>query len=80
MGVVKKDGKWRLEKKKDGVYIITERKESQAKIITDEYVAEGFSDERASFGMEVIEVHDFSAVKREFKEYIDRAESSSGFW
>lgn len=80
MGVVKKDGKWRLEKKKDGVYLITKRKETQAKLITDEYVAEGFTDERASMTTEVIEVNEFSDAKREFKDYIDRAESSGGIW
>lgn len=80
MGIVKKDGKWRLEKKKDGVYLVTEREEVQAKIITDEYVAEGLSDERADMMTEVIEVRDFSAAKREFRDYIDRAESSGGLF
>lgn len=80
MGVVKKDGKWRLEKKKDGVYLITERKEPQAKIITDEYVAEGLTDERASMSMEVIEVSDFKQAKKEFKNYKEQAENSSGIW
>jgi hypothetical protein len=31
MGVVKRDGKWKMEKKKDGVYLVTERGEQRAK-------------------------------------------------
>jgi hypothetical protein len=34
MGVVKRDGKWKMKKKKDGVYIVTERGDQRAKIIT----------------------------------------------
>lgn len=48
MGVVKRDGKWRLEKKKQGVYLVSERKESKAKIITSEYEPEGMLSDESS--------------------------------
>lgn len=80
MGVVKRDGRWRLEKKKEGVYRITERKEVRAKIITGDYVASGFSDERSDMFTEVIEVKDFSAAKKEFKAFIKDEEDSGGLW
>ena len=72
MGVVKRDGKWRLEKKKKGVYIVSERKEAKAKIITSEYEPEGMlNDERSDLAMEVIEVKDFSEAKKEFQKYVE---------
>lgn len=69
MSVVKRDGKWRLEKKKDGVYIVTERKEDVAKIITSDYEPEGLNDERSSLRLEVIEVKDFKEAKKVLNEY-----------
>ncbi|MFO7794053.1 MAG: hypothetical protein R6V35_03705 [Candidatus Nanohaloarchaea archaeon] len=70
MGVVKRDGRWRLEKKKEGVYIVTERGEQKAKIITGEYEPSGMmNDERSSMMANVIEVKDFEEAKREFNEF-----------
>ncbi|MFB6200106.1 MAG: hypothetical protein ABEJ83_04455 [Candidatus Nanohaloarchaea archaeon] len=70
MGVVRREGKWALEKKQDGVYIITARDEPQAKVITDEYVPESdFSDERNDMMIEVIEVSDFDEAKEVFDDY-----------
>lgn len=80
MGVVKRNGKWRLKKKEKGVYIITERKEERAKIITGDYVPEGLSDERNSMMLDVIEVSDFREAKKEFKDYQDRSENSGGLF
>lgn len=76
MGVVKRDGKWRLEKKKKGVYLVTERREVQAKIITGEYEAEGaFNDERNDMMANVIEVKDFDEAKKEFRKFAEGGSS-----
>ncbi len=80
MGVVKREGKWTLEKKKQGVYAIKSRKQQQAKIITDEYKPEQFSDERMDVMTEVIEVSDFKAAKRAFMDYIKRQERGGGLF
>ena len=72
MGVVKKDGKYRLEKNKDGVYLVTERKDPIVKIITSEYDANDIIDER--IGLDVREVRDFKEAKKEFQNVIDERE------
>lgn len=80
MGVVKRDGKWRLEKKKKGVYLVTERGDVQAKIITGDYQPQGpMNDERNDMMMNIIEVKDFDEAKREFKNFTDGSSSSGIF-
>ncbi|MFB6200357.1 MAG: hypothetical protein ABEJ83_05725 [Candidatus Nanohaloarchaea archaeon] len=80
MGVVKRDGKWRLEKKKEGVYLVTERGEQKAKIITGEYEPSGpMNDERNDMMSQVIEVRDFEEAKKEFKSFASGG-SSGGLW
>lgn len=70
MGVVKRDGKWRLEKKKEGVYLVTERGQQKAKIITGEYEPSGMmNDEWSSMMANVIEVKDFEEAKKEFNRF-----------
>jgi hypothetical protein len=71
MGVVKREGRWRLEKKKEGVYQVTKRGELEAKIITGEYEPEGpFSDERGGMMVDSIEVKDFNQAKQEFQTFV----------
>ncbi|WP_458210507.1 hypothetical protein [Haladaptatus sp. NG-SE-30] len=41
MGVVRRDGKWTLEKERDGVYNICERGDCRAQIITNDYESHG---------------------------------------
>ncbi len=78
MSVVKRDGKWRLEKKKEGVYLITERRENVAKAITSDYEPEGMmNDERSSLSLEVREVKDFKGAKEVFNQYVT-GERSTG--
>jgi predicted RNA-binding protein with PUA domain len=80
MGVVKRDGKWRLEKKQEGVYLVTERGEQVAKIITGEYEPSGpFNDERNSLAGNVIEVKNFKETKKEFRSYVEGG-NSGGFF
>lgn len=80
MAVVKRDGKWRLEKKQEGVYLVTERGEQKAKIITGDYEPSGpLNDERNSMMANVIEVKDFKEAKKEFKAFANGS-NSSGFF
>ncbi len=80
IGVVKREGKWRLEKDKEGVYLITKREEVRAKIITDDYSPKSpLSDERGSMMTETIEVKNFKKAKKTFKNYIERQESGGLF-
>ncbi|MFB6245925.1 MAG: hypothetical protein ABEJ03_06290 [Candidatus Nanohaloarchaea archaeon] len=71
MGVVKRDGKWRLEKKKKGVYLVTENKQVVAKIVTGDYEPQGMMDERSSLDAQVIEVKDFDEAKKEFRNFVE---------
>lgn len=80
MGVVKRDGKWRLEKKQNGVYLVTEKGQQEAKIITGEYEPSGpMNDERNDIMANVIEVKDFKEAKKEFESFA-KGESSGGFF
>lgn len=80
MGVVKRDGKWRLEKKQKGVYLVTERGEQKAKIITGDYQPSGpMNDERNDMMSQIIEVKDFGEAKREFESFVEGG-SQGGIW
>ena len=80
MATVRRDGKWTLEKDREGVYAICERGDLRARIITDDYEPQGPMDNVATDMMtETIEVRSFSDAEREFQDYIERAESS-GIW
>ncbi|MFB6217425.1 MAG: hypothetical protein ABEJ72_10770, partial [Candidatus Aenigmatarchaeota archaeon] len=71
---------WRLEKKQEGVYLVTERGEQKAKIITGEYTPSGpLNDERNSVMANVIEVKNFKEAKKEFKDFAQGG-SSTGFF
>jgi peptide methionine sulfoxide reductase MsrA len=76
MGVVRKDGKWSLEKDREGVYTICERGDPRARIITDDYEPKGMMDDvQMDVDTEKIEVRDFKDAEREFQSYVERAES-----
>ena len=80
MGVVKRDGKWRLEKKQKGVYLVTERGEQKAKIITGDYEPSGpMNDERNSMMANLIEVKDFKEAKKEFRGFVEGGNSTGLF-
>lgn len=79
MGVVRRDGKWTLEKIEDGAYSICERKEEVARIITAEYEPSGFDDLRSSVMKDVFEVRDFSEAEDTFQRYIEEAEQGWGW-
>lgn len=76
MGVVRRDGKWTLEKARDGVYEIRERGNLRARIITDDYEPSGMMDDvQMDVMTPAIEVRNFPAAVREFKNYVEDAES-----
>lgn len=77
MGVVRRQGNWRLEKQQEGVYQITFERQSEAKVITPDYSPEGFTDERDDFSIPVHEVSSFSEAEKVFTRMAQR-ESSSG--
>ncbi|MFB6100466.1 MAG: hypothetical protein ABEK16_04295 [Candidatus Nanohalobium sp.] len=80
MGVVKRDGKWRLEKEQKGVYLVTERGEQKAKIITGDYTPSGpMNDERNSMMSNIIEVKNFKEAKKEFRSFVN-GDNSTGFF
>ena len=72
MGVVRREGKWRLSKIEDGFYETLERKQVVAEIITDEYQGSGgmFGSGATTNPMtQTIEVRDFDEAVRVFEEY-----------
>lgn len=79
MSVVRREGKWTLEKIEDGAYSICERKEEVARIITAEYEPSGFDDLRSSFFQDVYEVRDFGEAEKKFQRYIEEAEEGFGW-
>jgi hypothetical protein len=44
MEVVRREGAWRLEKQKEGVYVITRQKNPEIKLLTPEYDPDPFND------------------------------------
>ena len=80
MGTVRREGKWTLEKDREGVYAVCERGELRARIVTADYERQGLMDDVANDMMtETIEVRSFSDAEQEFHDYVERAESG-GFW
>ena len=76
MGTVRRDGKWTLEKERDGVYTINERGSLQARIVTADYEPRGPMDGvQMEVMTETIEVRTFADAKREFERYVEDAES-----
>jgi len=72
MGVVRREGKWRLSKVEDGFYEILERKEVVAEVITDEYQGSGglLGGGATSNPMtQTIEVREFDEAVEVFEEY-----------
>lgn len=79
MGVVRREGNWRLEKREEGVYVVTYQDQPEIKIITADYQSSGFNDERNDFTISVREVQSFSEAEELFQEMAD-SQSQSGFF
>lgn len=78
MGVVRREGDWRLDKQDDGVYEITYQQRAEMKIITSDYKQRGFIDERADFTVPVREVSSFSEAESIFEEVSQGSPSPVG--
>lgn len=74
MGVVKREGKWRLVKERDGLYSIQKRDRKVAEIITDDF--KGRSMRMKTTMGPTIEASDPSDAKRKFKNYIEKQEKN----
>lgn len=68
MGVVRREGNWRLEKHDDGVYEVTYNDQPELKIITSDYEPAGFNDERNDFTIPIREVQSFSEAEDIFQQ------------
>lgn len=68
MGVVRREGSWRLEKEEEGHYEITHQKEAQAKVVTPEYTP-GMMDDASLAPVPIQEVESYEEVKGTFEEY-----------
>lgn len=78
MGVVRRNGDWRLEKQAAGVYEVTHQQRTEMKIITSEYNQRGFVDEGANFTVPVREVGSFSEAESLFDEMVQGRSSLIG--
>lgn len=73
MGVIRREGDWRLEKRDDGIYEITYDGATEAKIVTSDYSPD-IIDERYGVGVPVHEANSFSEAEKLFEE---KAQSES---
>ncbi|WP_224447801.1 HNH endonuclease [Haloprofundus salilacus] len=78
MGIVRRDGKWRLDKREAGVYEVTFENQPELKIVTSDYSPRGFMDERTDFSIEVREVDSFSEAEALFEEVAKGSSSRIG--
>jgi len=77
MGIIRKENKWRLEKKEDGVYLITHNKKPKRKIITDDYGSRDIVGEKYDQPTPVNEVKSFSDVTYIFESKIKNETTES---
>lgn len=68
MGVVRREGEWRLEKREAGHYEVTYQRKSQVKVITPDY-SPGMMDDVSFTPLTVHEVDSYAEVKGVFEEY-----------
>lgn len=72
MGTVRREGKWTLQKDRDGVYEIRERDELRVRILTADYESQGpMDDVQMDVMTETIEVRSFSDAEQEFERYVE---------
>lgn len=68
MGVVRRDGKWRLEKLEEGHYEVTHQQKPQAKVLTTDY-SPGMMDDASFALIPVHEVSSYAEAEGIFEEY-----------
>lgn len=67
MGVVRREGEWRLEKREEGLYEVTFRREPQAKVVTPDYT-QGMIDDISLGMVPVHEVDSYAEAEGLFEE------------
>jgi hypothetical protein len=70
MGVVRREGPWRLEKEEEGHYSITHEKDTQAKVTTPDY-SPGMMDDVSLAAVPVHKVDSSGEAKGVFEEYAE---------
>lgn len=75
MGVVRREGDWRLEKQEEGVYEITHRRRPQVKVLTPDYTP-GMVDEHSMAAVPVREVGSYEEAKGLFEEHAEGRQST----
>lgn len=78
MGVVRREGDWRLEKQQEGVYEITHKKNVERKVVTSDYRSQGFDDQRMDFAVPVDEVESYADVERVFERMQSKQDPGTG--
>lgn len=79
MGTVRREGKWTLEKDREGVYAICERGDMRARVLTAKFEPEGPMDPVDTDMMtDRIEVNTRSDAQDAFFDYIEQAEDDGG--
>lgn len=78
MGVVRREGDWRLHKRDKGVYEVTHSERVEMKILTSDYTPDTFQDERTDFTVPVREVDSFSDAESLFKNVAGEGNPRSG--
>jgi hypothetical protein len=76
MGVVRREGDWRLEKREDGVYVVSYDREPKVRIVTAER-DEQVLDADTLGQVTVRQVTDYDDVTDAFEEYADRDDPRS---
>lgn len=73
MSVVQRTGRWTLDEKVDGVFVVKKGGQFEAKIVTESYDPDADDgDETTGVLKSVIEVEDEQAAENEFVSYVTR--------
>lgn len=73
MGVVRREGQWRLLKREEGLYEVTYRREPQVKVVTPDY-SPGMGDDVSLSPIPVHEVSSYAEAEGIFEEHAHRGQ------
>lgn len=77
MGVVRSEGDWKLNKRETGLYEVTHRGRTEAKIITDDYSPGGLAtNPQLDMTVPVHEVHSFTDAESVFYDYASKSKET----
>ncbi|MFD1588123.1 HNH endonuclease [Halorientalis brevis] len=78
MGVVRREGQWRLHKRAEGVYEVTHKDRIELKIVTDDYRPTGVGDARDDMTVPVREVSSFNDAEALFEDMVAGRSAGGG--